>query len=349
MSNYDELLKTTGPVALTLREYLEPAQGAETVVFPATFAPEEDSQKKADYALDVIESDGKTVRVGLIDSVGSQANRIEPIFRQAPFSALVPQTIIKIGVREVSLLDLGHRAADAAVRFSDQGPLFRKAFEAIRDTGNSWEIAKLAPTTILFGGWDSRGTKVKLPRILGSVIRAWDVHRLTRSAQYFSAFEKEETEDQKLLDKVDAKVLSSEGLLDSPSGLAPGGVIAKGGVIREATLNLIVLRSLSAGEPKKTELLQRYLLGLALVAFSAPAELFLREGCLLVRAEKGLESKAVYRSGTRDKFDLDEEKALGYATRAAKAFEVGPALTASFQKERLSEAAAARPRKEKTK
>ena len=41
MSNYDELLRTNGPVALTLREYLEPAQGPDAVLFPATFAPEE--------------------------------------------------------------------------------------------------------------------------------------------------------------------------------------------------------------------------------------------------------------------------------------------------------------------
>ena len=297
----------------------------------------------------MIEKDGKQVRVGLIDSVGSQANRIEPIFKRPPFSELVPQTVVKVGTREMSLLEVGHRAADAIVRLSDQAPLFRKAFEAIRDEGNSWEIAKIAPTTILFGGWDSRGTKVKLPRILGSVIRAWDVQRLTRSAQYFSAFEKEETEDQKLDLKVDPKVLSAEGLLDSPSGRAAGGVIANGGVVREATLNLIVLRSLSAGEESKTELLQRYILGLALVAFSAPAEFFLREGCLLVRAEKGMESKVVYRTGKRDKFDLDEDTVLKYAERAAKAFGVGPAITASFEKERLGQAAEARSKKGKTK
>ena len=349
MSNYDELLKTTGPVALTLREYLEPVQGADAVLFPATFAPEEGSDAKPDYILDDLRVGETVTKVGLIDSVGSQANRIEPIFKRDLFAELVPQVTVKVGMREMNLLEVGHRAADAIVRLSDRAPMFRKAFESIRDEGNSWEMAKIAPTTILFGGWDSRGTKVKLPRMLGSVIRAWDVQRLTRSAQYFSAFEKEETEDQKLDQKVDQKVLSAEGLLDSPSGRGPGGIIAKGGVVREATLNLVVLRSLSAGEAGKTELLQRYLLGLALVAFAAPAELFLREGCLLVRSEKGLESKAVYRTGRRDKFDLDEEKALEYATTAAKAFEVGPAVSASFEKERLSQAADARSKKGKAK
>ena len=34
MNKYDELLKADGPVALTLREYLEPAHGAEAVLFP---------------------------------------------------------------------------------------------------------------------------------------------------------------------------------------------------------------------------------------------------------------------------------------------------------------------------
>jgi CRISPR-associated protein Csb1 len=343
MSNYDDLLKTTGPVALTLREYLEPAHGADAVFFPATFAPEAGSEEKPNYILDDVRVDDRVTRVGLIDSVGSQANRIEPMFKKDAFAKLVPQVTVKVGVREMSLLDVGHRAADAIVRLSDKAPIFRSAFESIRDKGNSWEMAKLAPTTILFGGWDSRGTKVKLPRMLGSVIRAWDVQRLTRSAQYFSAFEKEETEDQ----KIDQKVLSGEGLLDSPSGRGPGGIIAKGGVIREATLNLIVLRNLSGSGVAQTELLQRYILGLALVAFVAPAELFLREGCLLVRSSKGHEANAVYRTGKREQFELDEEGALTYATSAAQAFEVGPAVSASFDKERLSQAAEARSKKGK--
>ena len=57
----------------------------------------------------------------LVDSVGAQANRLEPLFKQPPYSELVPKATVRIGEREVDLLDAGHRAADAVVRFSDDG------------------------------------------------------------------------------------------------------------------------------------------------------------------------------------------------------------------------------------
>src|SRR5258707_3427755 len=98
MSTYDELLKTTGPVALTMKEYLEPAHGAGAVLFPATFAaPEERKEEKPSYVIDEIDAidqgkkEGRRIKVGLVDTVGSQANRIEPIFKRQPYAALVPQ------------------------------------------------------------------------------------------------------------------------------------------------------------------------------------------------------------------------------------------------------------------
>jgi CRISPR-associated protein Csb1 len=349
MTNYDELLKIAGPVALTVREYLEPVHGADSVLFPATFAPPEGEDRKPAYVIDEIDgpdSDGeKKTKVGLIDSVGSQANRIEPIFRKPPYSALVPSGVIKIGERAVDILDMGHRAADALVRFSDQEARFRSAFEAVRDRGDCYELAKLAPTSIVFGAWDSRGTRVKLPRIVGSVIRAYGVQELRRSAQFFSAFEKSETEEMGL----DQKTLSGEGLSDSPAGIGPGGVIARDGVIREATLNLIVIRSLSGGDEEKTGALQRYILGLSLIALLAPAELFLREGCLLTRSKhKKPEFAAVYRDGNRTDFPTAEEQALQWAQTAAANFGVGPGFAGSFQAERLktvTEAKAKKPKK----
>jgi len=338
MTTYDELLKTAGPVALTIKEYLEPIHGPNAVLFPATFAPPED--KKDDppnYVIDPVDgkAPGQKENIALIDSVGSQANRIEPIFKREPFCKLVPSGTVRVGERTINLLDAGHRAADAVVRFSDKELIFRKAFEALRDRGDSWELAKLSPTSLVFGAWDSRGTKVKLPRIVGSVIRAYDVQKLHRSAQYFSVLEKEETEKFGL----DQKFLSGEGLSDSPSGVGPGGVIARGGVIRETTLNLIVIRSLMGADEQKTAQLQNYILGLSLVALLAPADLFLREGCLLIRAEhKKPEFKAVYRDGKRTDFPTDEEKALAFAENAASEFGVGENFTATFEGERVKAA-----------
>ena len=44
-------------------------------------------------------------------------------------------------------------------------------------------MAKIAPTSLLFGVWDSRSTQVKVARVFRSVIRAHNVRKLSRSAQ----------------------------------------------------------------------------------------------------------------------------------------------------------------------
>jgi CRISPR-associated protein Csb1 len=328
---FDEYLLPAGPVALTIREYLEPVQGKNSVLYPPTFAPPKGSDDKPSYVID----ETAQGRVGLIDTVGSQANRIEPIFKLEPYSKLVPQVTVRIGERAINLLDAGHRAADAVVRFSDQAGPLKAAFVAIRDSGDSWLLARIAPTSLVFGAWDSRDTRVKLPRIIGSVIRAYGVDALSRSAQFIGSLEKEETEAL----GVDQDFLSNQGLSDSPAGRGPGGVIAKGGVIREATLNLIVLRSLAGADAAQTSKLQRYVLGLALIAFFAPVELFLREGCLLTLSEeKEPEVKKIFRNGKREPITVMLDQVLQLAQDAAADFGVGPDLVAEFKGERVKEA-----------
>ena len=62
-----------GPVALHLKQKLLPVEGDGSVIFPPTYAD-------IGYNIDTL-SDG--TRVATIDSVGSQANRMEPIFKAA--------------------------------------------------------------------------------------------------------------------------------------------------------------------------------------------------------------------------------------------------------------------------
>src|SRR5690606_11863753 len=73
-----------GPVALHLRQELVPVEGRGAVFFPPTYA-------EIGYNIDVL---GDGTRVALVDSVGSQANRMEPIFREPRFRHLVPQVEI---------------------------------------------------------------------------------------------------------------------------------------------------------------------------------------------------------------------------------------------------------------
>src|SRR5258706_9206863 len=115
-NRFDAWLQTDGPVALVIREYLDPVGGPGTVFFPPTFAPPEDKAKTEgpSYIIDGINGSS----VCLVDSVGSQGNRLEPLFKRAEYAALVPQVKVKVGERTVNLLDAGHRAADALVRYS---------------------------------------------------------------------------------------------------------------------------------------------------------------------------------------------------------------------------------------
>lgn len=64
-----------GPVALACKQKLLPVEGEGGVIFPPTYAD-------IGYNIDTL-SDG--TKVATIDSVGSQANRMEPIDRQSQF------------------------------------------------------------------------------------------------------------------------------------------------------------------------------------------------------------------------------------------------------------------------
>src|SRR5439155_26701640 len=126
------------------------------------------------------------------------------------------------------------------------------------------------------------------------------------------------------------------GFIHVPATATHGGVIADGGVRRDATLGLAALRMLHAGKDEaKTLLLRRYILGLALVAFTHNPSGYLRQGCLLVLdPSKPREFVEVHPTGERKPATISHEAALKYATDAAKAFGVGESKTVEFDTER---------------
>ncbi len=323
---FDIWLKNDDPVALGIRESLVPVTGKDGVIFPPTFAPDPDSAgNKAGYIID----NG----ICLVDTVGSQANRIEPIFKKEPYRRLVPQVTVAVGERTVNLLDAGHRAADAVVRFSDLWGELQAAFLDIREKGDSLRLAKIAPTSLVFGAWDSRDTQAKIPRLVESTVRAYGAEPLCRAAQYTSSIE-EDTRRQLGIDAAslgDKKFPAEWGLVAHPSGRVHGGVVAREGIRREAVLNLIALRALAAGDAEATLRLQRYILGLALIALLAPATLYLRQGCLLAAdPEIPAVKAAVRRDGAQEQLALSMEDAAAYAAGAAAEFGVGEDRQASF-------------------
>lgn len=326
----DQCLNIEGPSALVIREFLEPAAGQGAVIFPPTFAPDEDAKdKKSQY---VIDGEG-AASTCLIDTVGSQANRLEPVFKREPYDALVPQITIRIGERPVSLLDLGHRAGDAVARSSALQDSLRLAFKSY-SAGDGEPMAKLAPTSLVFGAWDSRETQVKIPRLLESSVRASNVDKLNRAAQYFSSLKPEDIENtlgMTTAEKAEKEALSSAGMLDSPAGITHGGIRVQGEILRTTIINLTALRAIGGATPEKALTIRRYILGLALVAAAAPVDLFLRQGCLLVQdPAKPIESTFVFRSGQRQALALDLEAIRQFAAEAAAAFGVGASQTVDF-------------------
>lgn len=355
-----------GPVALHLKQKLLPVEGEGGVIFPPTYAD-------IGYNIDTL-SDG--TKVATIDSVGSQANRMEPIFKSIknekgeelnPLAALVPQVEIILNPvpddkdakkklvkglasseeiakelekkeidelkqlwianleRRQSLLDLAHRSADAVVKATPTLlPHINNAFQELNRNGNATPLCAIAPTSLLFGVWDSRdGTGEKRPRLVRSIIRAWDVEPLFSAAQFNSAWKSLDEAQQEELEK-EAKAkkvkLSEKGFADAPAVFRKvsqnaakqmtefrngspnperrtlGGVLAKGPIYRDVTINLVALRAL-CGADGETEQIRKYLLSLALFAATSELELSLREGCLLRYADEKDEWKMVPRRG----------------------------------------------------
>ena len=327
LAQFDPWFTTDNFAALVIREYLEPVEGPDGVLFPATYAAAEDKKVfPGGYNIDPPEGEKN---VCLVDSVGSQANRIEPIFAKPDYAHLVPQISVKAGEKSVSILEAGHRAGDALVRCTPLQKELQDAFKAVLK-GNAEPLARIAPTSLVFGVWDSRDTQAKLPRLIASTIRAFDVRRLKRSAQYNPSTDYigdkllEETADKKLKD-----AYAERGFVHVPATGSHGGVIATGEIRRDATLSLAALRLLAAREANgtvkadRTKDLRRYILGLSLVAFTSNASTYLRQGCNLVPSEKPRVFNLVHSDGKREPQKLTPADALKYATAAAKAFKVG--------------------------
>jgi CRISPR-associated protein Csb1 len=333
LNKFDPWLEDTGPAALVVREHLISVEGPDGVIFPPTFAASQDGTFEGGYNVDDL-PDGSNVC--LIDSVGSQANRIEPSFAKAEYAALVPQIVVKAGEKSVNLLEAGHRAGDAIVRCSALQEDLQKAFKAVLN-GDAGPLAKIAPTSLVFGAWDSRDTQAKLPRLIASAIRAFNVRKLTRSAQYVPAAEYmnlqllDEPPDKKTKD-----AYAERGFVHVPASGTPGGVIVTGGIRRDASLHLAALHLLTAGEDEsKTLALRRYILGLALTAFTHLPSGYLRQGCnLVLDPDKPHEFVEVYGDGRRAPAKTTHDEALKYARAAANHFGVGENRTVEFDKER---------------
>jgi len=258
-------------VAITMRRTLAPLDGTDAPVFPPTYPAPEKGQHRHGTPYTINELRDGTL-VADLDSVQSQANRMEAAFA-GPLARMVPQHAIRAGERVVSLVELPHRLADAVARASDLREPIRAAMEAYA-AGDPGAVAKLCPTALIYGAWDSRDTQIKIPRAVRSEIRAYDVSIATRSAQFTGTFDADELE----LTETEWKKGADVGFAPTPSVNAHGGVYVHGEIVHTASIILAPLRRGDA-------VLADYLLGLALAGLDhAMRETRLRVSCELLPA-----------------------------------------------------------------
>ena len=159
-------------VAIRGTAILEPAGGPADKIFPPTHSVDDNNKKPgAKYAFETRRIGGEAVTCVLIDSVQSQANRMEEALQalwadkkirlpvvSVDFSSVAPE------VGRVTSLTAPHRIADALLRDSLlNGQLFRvsdigKSFTDA-STKNATSLFKVCPTGLVFGLWDSTGPK----------------------------------------------------------------------------------------------------------------------------------------------------------------------------------------------
>lgn len=165
LSTIQDALTGTG-AAFRRRLRLQPAGGAGDKVFPPTYMG-------AVYATEQRRIDGEVKECVLLDSVQSQANRMEEALQQAfdEGSLDIPLVVVDFSgtelldeVGRVTSLEAPHRVADAILRDSlFEGVKFRESSvgAALDDASvrNATPVFDLSPVSLLLGMWDSHGKK----------------------------------------------------------------------------------------------------------------------------------------------------------------------------------------------
>ena len=271
-----ELIGDEDLVALTYHQALEPVEGRTAVVHPPTYPGPQVNRGRAERRSEYVINDrGDGKRMCELDTVQSQANRMEASYRGS-LAELVPRHAVEAGERRVDLTALPHRVADASIRATGLAIAIRACFEAFA-AGDASALARLGPTSLVYGAWDSRDTRVSVPRVIASRIEAHDVLECTRSAQYTGAFRQEELG----LSDREWRTASQAGFAPSPATGRPGGIRVRGEIVQSASIMLDVLRRYRTADG--VEVLAGYLLGLALGGLLVGARRYhLRSRCALV-------------------------------------------------------------------
>lgn len=174
-------------VALRRIQRLAPAGGPTDKVFPATY-------EGGKYARESRRIEGRNVECVLLDSVPSQANRMEWALLRAWDAGRLALPVVAVdfrdtglsGVQRITSLDAPHRLVDAILRDSvvpnagsTKKPsqftswLGEQGFQGTT-IAHATVLFEFCPTALIFGMWDSTGARggsgLKVPRALTSEI-----------------------------------------------------------------------------------------------------------------------------------------------------------------------------------
>lgn len=196
--NYDDLRDAVTGRSAGIRSTtsLAPMGGEFDKVFPPTYGTDGRDTK---YAVEKrMTADGPVESV-VLDSVASQANRMEEALRDAvedgrlavPYSYVDFSQTDAAGIDRITSFDAPHRIFDAIFRDSLlDGTLFRltDVGRAITDASptNAAALLRWSPTSLLFGAWDSTGPRgglgSKYERAITSEVIANNIATGTKSA-----------------------------------------------------------------------------------------------------------------------------------------------------------------------
>lgn len=348
----------TSSAALRCRFTLQPAGGEGDKVFPPTYL---DAKYACEDRTVVVDGEAKSVPCVLLDSVQSQANRMEDALQDALDYGKIQLPIVAVDFSDVTLIDpIGkitslqapHRIADAILRDSEfQGVPFRKSElgKQIDNVSirNATPLFSLCPTALVFGVWDSTGPKgglgAKFARALVSEIIGYDVKPGVKTGSRIDPLQIRAGAKVKINKKDSTWTLAKAGAKDgkSPSEVNHGNIPPTidsnaGGVTvsraeQTTVISVPALRKLKFpidGQYKVEydHAAQAVLLSLGLVAVTLAAESGqdLRSRCLLWPSEAPT-WELLGKPGTdTEKFEISADEAISlYEAAVISAVDVG--------------------------
>lgn len=176
--------------ALRRRQRLQPVGGQGDKIFPPTY-PGEGRNAPPRHVYERRRLGDREVWCVLVDSVQSQANRLEECLREAIEDGVeIPHVVVDFsaynltGVTQITSLDAPHRVYDAILRDSEldgepfmAGEVGKRL--AMARPADATALLEVSPTALLFGAWHSTGEGgglgAKFARCLTSEIVAIDV------------------------------------------------------------------------------------------------------------------------------------------------------------------------------